>query len=174
MQRRPVGTVYLLKRAELAVRSCMDVALMAFGLTPAQFLLLFRLRHHAELSGAALARDVGVRPQSIVGLIRPLERAGLLVRKPSPVHGRVLQMRLTAAGRKRLQQAIRVAARIESELLADLGAREIAALQEALTRLRSRAETHPLHPGSIRSRAERLMREQMAVTHRRSSKRGVS
>lgn len=36
MHKRPVGTVWLLKRAELAVRSCMDVALAEFDLTPAQ------------------------------------------------------------------------------------------------------------------------------------------
>src|SRR5258708_38029989 len=109
MYKRPVGTSYLLKRAELAVRGCMDVALAEFDLTPAQFLMLFRLRDHSELSGAALARDIGVRPQSIIGLIRPLERKGLLEREPSPEHQRVLHMRLTPAGKRLLADAMRVA-----------------------------------------------------------------
>jgi DNA-binding MarR family transcriptional regulator len=166
MYRRPVGTIYLLKRAEVAVRSCMDVALMEYDLTPAQFLMLFRLRDHAELSSAALARHIGVRPQSVIGLIRPLERKGLLEREPSPTHQRVLHLRLTAAGKKLLAEAIRVAARIESELLADLDDRQVGALQDALTKLWGCAERHALHPGSIRAKAEKLMREHLAVTQR--------
>jgi len=168
MYRRPVGTIYLLKRAEVAVRGCMDVALVEFDLTPAQFLMLFRLRDHAELSSAALARDIGVRPQSIIGLLRPLERKGLLQREPSPAHQRVLDIRLTGAGKKLLADAMRVASRIESELLADLDDRQVTVFQDALTKLWNRAERHSLHPGSIRAKAEKLMREHLAVTQRRA------
>jgi DNA-binding MarR family transcriptional regulator len=167
MFKRPVGTIYLLKRAEVAVRGCMEVALAEFDLTPAQFLMLFRLRDHAELSGAALARDIGVRPQSVIGLIQPLERKGLLEREPSPSHQRVLHMRLTPAGKKLLSEAIRVAARIESELLGELDDRQTNALQDALTKIWSSAESHSFHPGSIRAKAQKLMREHLAVTQRR-------
>jgi DNA-binding MarR family transcriptional regulator len=69
-----VGTIYLLKRAELAVRACMEVALSQFGLTPAQFLMLYRLRDSHAPSAADLARDLHVRPQSMIEIIRPLER----------------------------------------------------------------------------------------------------
>ena len=72
-----LGTVYLLKRAELAVRSCVEAALAPFRLTPTQFLLLLRLEDSGGMSSAELARAAGVRPQSIVDLIGPLEREGL-------------------------------------------------------------------------------------------------
>jgi DNA-binding MarR family transcriptional regulator len=170
MYKRPVGTIYLLKRAELAVRGCIEVALAQFDLTPAQFLMLFRLRDHSELSGAALARDIGVRPQSIIGLIRPLERKGFIEREPSPAHRRVLHMRLTPAGKKLLTEALRVAARVEGELLKDMDDRQLNALQDGLTKLWSRAESHDLHPGSIRARAEELMREHIAGTQRRGAR----
>jgi hypothetical protein len=61
MHESPAGTIYVLKRAELAVRSCVD-ALAEFALTPTQFLLLYRLRDVHEVSAAALARELGVRP----------------------------------------------------------------------------------------------------------------
>jgi DNA-binding MarR family transcriptional regulator len=169
VHRRPIGTVYLLKRAELAVRSCMEVALAEFELTPAQFLMLFRMRDSADVSAADLARDIGVRPQSLIGLIAPLERAGVLEREPSPRHRRILQMRLTAEGKKLVADAMRVAARIEGELLATLDETRVAALQEALTVLRDRAAAHDLHPGSIRARAEQIMRAQLGSRRRRSS-----
>jgi DNA-binding MarR family transcriptional regulator len=167
MYKRPVGTIYLLKRAELAVRSCMEVALAQFDLTPAQFLMLFRLRDHAELSGAALARELGIRPQSIVDLTGPLERNGFLERSPSKQHGRVLHLRLTSAGKKLLADALRVAARVESELLEDVQDEALSALQEGLSKLWSRAESHELHPGSIRARAQQLMRDHLALKQRR-------
>ena len=170
MYKRPVGTIYLVKRVELAVRSCMEVALAEFGLTPAQLLMLFRMRDHGELSSAALARDIGVRPQSMIGLIRPLERKGFLEREPSPEHQRVLHMRLTPEGKKLVANALRVAGRIESDLLADLSDKEIAALQDALTKIWQRAERHELHPGSIRAKAERFLRERLATTQRRGSR----
>jgi DNA-binding MarR family transcriptional regulator len=170
MYKRPVGTIYLLKRAELAVRGCVEVALTQFDLTPAQFLMLFRLRDHSELSGAALARDIGVRPQSIIGLIRPLERKGFIEREPSPAHRRILDMRLTPSGKKLLAEALRVAARVEGELLKDLDDKQLNALQDGLTKLWSRAESHDLHPGSIRARAEELMREHIALAQRRGGR----
>jgi len=168
--KRPVGTIYLLKRTELAVRGCMDVALAAFDLTPSQFLMLFRLRDHSELSGAALARDIGVRPQSIIGLIQPLERKGLLEREPSPKPQRILHMRLTVAGKRLLAEAMRTASRIEGDMLADLDNKQVTALQDALTKLWGRAESHDLHPGSIRAKAEALMREHLAATQRRGTR----
>jgi DNA-binding MarR family transcriptional regulator len=170
MYKRPVGTIYLVKRVELAVRSCMEVALKEFDLTPAQLLMLFRLRDHAELSSAALARDIGVRPQSMIGFIRPLERKGLLEREPSPRHQRVLHMRLTPTGKKLVVSALRVAARIEAELLVDLDDKQISALQDALAKIWQRAEAHELHPVSIRAKAERFVRERLATTQRRGAR----
>jgi len=165
---RSVGTVYLLKRAELAVRSCMEVALAEFDLTPTQFLMLFHLRERHEVSAAALAREVGVRPQSVIEILAPLERKRLVKREASPTHGRILHTRLTAAGQKLLTVALRVAARIEAELLADLNDSQLSTLQEALSKLWARAEGHEQHPGAIRAKAERLMRAQLAVRQRRS------
>src|ERR1700754_4003885 len=89
MAKSPLGTVYLLKQAEVAVRSCVEVAVTEFELTPAQFFALTRLKDASELSAAALAREIGVRPQSMLEIIGPLERRGLLQREASPAHRRV-------------------------------------------------------------------------------------
>ena len=167
MPKPSVGTVYLLKRAELAVRSCIEVALAQFDLTPAQFLLMVRLRDRSKLSAAALARDIGVRPQSIIGLTGPLERHGLLEREPSVAHRRILHIRLTASGRKLLAEASAVAGQLEEEPLSGLSAAQLSQLQESLTLLRESAESHVLHPGCIRARAEEIMRAHLATGRRR-------
>lgn len=139
MAKSPLGTVYLLKRAEVAVRSRVEVAMTKFDLTPAQFFALIRLKDASELSAAALAREIGVRPQSMLEIISPLERRGLLQREPSPEHQRTLHMRLTASGRKVLAQAIKVAAKLEAELLSPLSTRQLAVFQECLVTLRDKA-----------------------------------
>jgi DNA-binding MarR family transcriptional regulator len=169
MYKRPVGTIYLLKRAELAVRGCMEVALAEFDLTPAQFLVLFRMRDRTDFSAAALAREIGVRPQTLITLIAPLERRGILEREPSPAHRRVLHNRLTPAGKKLLASALRVAGQVESELLANIDDRKLTILQEVLTSLWERAEAHELHPVAIRAKAEEMMRAHL-VARRRGSR----
>jgi DNA-binding MarR family transcriptional regulator len=164
--------VYLLKRAELAVRSCSEVALHEFDLTPAQFLMLFRLQDRTDLSMADLARDIGVRPQSIIGFVAALERRGVLVRRPSPAHRRVLHLRLTVAGRRLLSDATRVAARVEAELLGGLSATHLAALRTGLLHVWERAERHAMHPRQAQARDEVVLHSLLAGVQQRAPVRG--
>jgi len=126
----------------LAVRSCAEAALTPFRLTPTQFLLLYRVQESAGASSAELARAIGVRPQSIVDLIGPLEREGLIKRREAPEHRRILRITLTAAGKRLLAQAIPVARQLEEELLSNLSPQEAAQLQGGLTKLLANAQAH--------------------------------
>jgi DNA-binding MarR family transcriptional regulator len=162
------GTVYLLKRAELAVRSCVEIALAPFRLTPTQFLVLVRLGHSNGLSSAELARATGVRPQSMVELIGPLERAGLIKRRKAPEHQRILRISLSAAGEQLLVRALPMANQLEKELLADLSGPELARLREGLRKLLANAEAHETHPVVRRSAAAAVMREAIARPWRKA------
>jgi DNA-binding MarR family transcriptional regulator len=154
----PVSTTYLLKRTELAVRACIEVALLQFDLTPNQFLMLVRLDYEGGQSSAQLARALGIRPQSITETITPLELEGLIQRQESPEHRRILQITLTAAGRHLLGQAKKVARRLEQELLAALAPEELSVLRTALEKLRASAEQHETHPVVRRKEAAQLGR----------------
>jgi DNA-binding MarR family transcriptional regulator len=163
-----VGTVDLLKRAELAVRGCAEALLVPFGLTPAQFLVLFRLKHAtSHVSSADLARAAGIRPQSVVDLIGPLERRGLITRREAPEHRRILRITLSAAGEQLFARALPAAAQLEKQLLANLTATELAGLRNGLRKLLANAEAHESHPAMRRSAAAATIRSEMA---RRSSK----
>ncbi len=157
-----IGTVYLLKRAELAVRSCVEVALAPFRLTPTQFLVLVRLRHTKGVSSAELAREIGVRPQSMVDLIGPLERDGLIRRRQDPRHRRILRIHLSSAGEQLVARALGVTGQLEKELFADLSAPDLARLRQGLTKLLANAEAHETHPLVRRSAAIAAMREAIA------------
>jgi DNA-binding MarR family transcriptional regulator len=162
VKKDPPGTIYLLKRVELAIRGCAEVALAPFGLTPTQFLILFRLKYSEGTSSAELARATGVRPQSIVDIIRPLERDGLIKRREAPEHKRILRITLTAAGEQLLARSIPMAAQLEQELLSELSSQELKRLRESLTKLLSSAEAHDTHPGVRRAAAATAMRAEIA------------
>jgi len=152
VQEAPVGTIYLLKRAELAVRSCMEGCLARFGLTPTQFLMLFRLRDSHDMSAADLARAMGVRPQSITEIIGPLERKKLLKRSASPGNRRILYTHLTPEAHTLLARALRAAESVEAELFAHVNGDEMARMQKFLDSLRQHAENHELHANFKRAR----------------------
>jgi DNA-binding MarR family transcriptional regulator len=156
-----VGMIYLLKRAELAVRSCAEAALVPFRLTPTQFLLLHRLQESTGVSSAELARAIGVRPQSIVDLIGPLEQEGLIKRREAPEHRRILRITLSAAGKRLLAQALPVARQLEEELLRNLNTQETAHLRGGLTKLLANAQAHETHQRVVR-RSAASMREGVA------------
>ena len=154
----PVGIVYLLKRTELAVRSCAEALLNPFDLTPAQFLVLFQLKQATGVSSADLARAVGISPQSIVELIAPLERKGLIRRRQDPEHGRILRTTLTAAGERLLARAWPGAVGLERELMANLTVAELSSLHRSLTKLLANAEGHESHPAVRRTTATAMAR----------------
>lgn len=134
------STIYLLKRAELAVRGCVEEALTPFGLTPTQFLVLLRLKSSEGLSGAELARATGVRPQSITDVIGPLERDGLITRKEAPEHKRILRITLSPAGEQLLTRASPVTQRLEQDLLGNLDTQELERLRRALKQILTNSE----------------------------------
>ena len=134
------GTIFLLKRAELAVRGCVETALLQAGLTPTQFHVLLLLERNPGISAAQVARSVGIRPQSVNDSLGPLERKGLLLRKPSAAHRRVLEIRLSAAGVRLLARTLPIVSRLEDELLAGFPDPALKTLQDTLERVRATAE----------------------------------
>ena len=163
------GVVYLLKRTVLAVGYCAETTLAHFGLTPAQFLILFRLKEEKDISSAELARNLGVRPQTIVDLIVPLEREGLIKRRQAAEHRRILRMALTARGEELLGRALPAARQLEEELLSNLSESQVLQLRAGLTELLATAQAHDTHPLARRSAESAGKKSDEAVPTGRSA-----
>jgi DNA-binding MarR family transcriptional regulator len=146
MAETPISTIYLLKRAELAVRGCVEVALGAVDLTPSQYFTLFLVKCGEATSSAELARSMGVLPQSMSELIAPLEKGGAIVRRPDPDNNRILRIELTAAGERLFAKGTEAAIQIEKELLEGLDTRDLGAANRFLGALTTKAERHSFHP----------------------------
>ena len=87
------------------------------GLTPAQHQLLLAVQGHSLDRGPTIgevARSLTLRHNSAVGLVDRAEGAGLVRRVPDPADHRIVRLRLTRLGSRRLE-------RLSALHLAELG-----------------------------------------------------
>ena len=113
---------YLLRQAQGATRLAMERSLAELGVTSPQFVVLTMLKAYPGLSGADLARVAMLTPQTVGVIIRNLERDGAIRKTPHPVHGRMLQWKVTPRGATLLAKCRRHAQAIERRLVAGLSA----------------------------------------------------
>ncbi len=123
-----------IKRTEQALMAAKSTALRSAELTVAQYAALFALAGSPGISGAALARTCLVTPQAMAAVLKTLEERGLVSREPHPWHQKMLETRLTEAGRKALGLADEQAVGIERRLADEFTPEEREALRSLLAR----------------------------------------
>lgn len=96
-------------------------ALGPLGITVPQYSTLLAVKHLEPSSAAQLARTGLGTPQSIATMLSSLEGKGLVSRRPSPMHQKLIEVRLTALGTKTIDEADELAAGIETELREAIG-----------------------------------------------------
>ncbi len=126
---------YLLRQASLAWRARMEHALVEFAVTPPQFAALTMIGAYPGLSSADLARLSMLTPATVEGIVANLKRAGAATARPQPVHGRILQLALTAKGKALLARCKRRVAALEARLAEDLSPAEDNAVRQWLARV---------------------------------------
>ena len=169
MSELPTSPVYLLKRAELAVRGCVESALGEVAVTPSQYFVLFLVKTGEATSSAELARATGVLPQSMTELIALLEKRALITRTPDTGNNRILRIELTAAGERLYGKATELAIRLERELFESFERGEVDALNALFARLIASAEQHSHHP-----KLRRLGRADARPSPARRASRGAA
>ena len=103
-------------RTQRAIERAVDAWLAPLQLPTPVFRILRQLAHEPGQSAADLARRLGLAPQSIALAIDQAERAGLIERRPHPVHGRVRQLYPTEDGHAAYRGAAEVIGRLEDQL----------------------------------------------------------
>jgi DNA-binding MarR family transcriptional regulator len=110
---------YQLKRAQHVLRIQMDNALREVELTTPQYAALSAIEATPGLSGNKIARRCFVTPQTMNLILANLESAGLIMRRPHPEYGRILQAYLTPIGESRLRESHHKIVAIEERMVAD-------------------------------------------------------
>ncbi len=91
------ATLGMLKR-RLRERASLD------DLTPSQTDVLRWLHHHDQATVSRLARECGLRPQSMATIVATLQARGLVAGASDPQDGRQVLIRLTPLCRDRISQ----------------------------------------------------------------------
>jgi DNA-binding MarR family transcriptional regulator len=114
-----------LTRASAALGRRFDGRLGAYhGISFADLAILLQLSRAPDgrLRRVDLADQVGLTASAVTRALLPLEKIGLVSRKPDPHDARVGYATLTAAGRRLLEDAIESAESIAEEIAPDAGA----------------------------------------------------
>ncbi len=132
--RGPDGRVgYLLRQAQHTLRAAMYQPLAEIGITAAQYSVLSVADAEPGLSGAELARDTMLTPQSVNAIVVHLERAGLLERCADARDQRLRRIYVSQSGREVLAVARPAVWAVEQRMVASLTGAEQATFRRHLT-----------------------------------------
>jgi DNA-binding MarR family transcriptional regulator len=138
---------YLLKEASSALRAAMEDVLRPLGMNITHYSCLELLAQRPGLSNSELARGAFVTRQSMNVLLQSLERDGTVTRSSGEAAGRVIPVRLTTQGHRRLEKASAAVRTIEDRMLTGLTdterTRTFEALQQMTRSLRSTTTPDP-------------------------------
>lgn len=133
LTRAPTDSVaYLLRSLQHALLQSLDEVLRPQGLTLIQFGVLSSLKWAPGRSSADLARSRFVTPQTMNEVIAGLAKAKLVTRRPHPDGGRVLQVRLTAAGEAIVERCSAAVRDLERRMLEGMPVADQRKLRELL------------------------------------------
>ncbi len=131
-----------LRKVTRRVSQIYDRSLESSGLTVTQYALLAHLASFDGISIGALAGKMVMDPTSLTRTLRPLERQGLVVLKPSRSDRRMRLLHLTSAGRRAFDQAKPYWARTQRFIESAIGELETPALHAALDRVLEKLANH--------------------------------
>jgi DNA-binding MarR family transcriptional regulator len=129
-----------LRRLDRAWTAVAEQLLSEEGATLAQYSVMTALSGSSPLSGAELARRLGVTAPTMSGLLANLSKRGLVNREQHPSGGRAVLAKLTPAGRALLKRCHKHIDAVEAQFLAEVTPTEFRAVEDVLLRWAMRFE----------------------------------
>jgi DNA-binding MarR family transcriptional regulator len=138
------GAAYvLLLRVASDMLAATDEYLAEFKLSQGRFIVMFLLYRAMEISQnpCGLAEKAGVTRATMTGLLDGLEREGYIVRETAAADRRMLEVRLTAKGKKFMDGVMPGFFRLIRQRMVGLSVAEKEQMIEILTKLGATAES---------------------------------
>ena len=123
---------HALKHVSRLFQSELRYRLAQHGVSEAEYMTLFALRRLPNMSSADLARWTGVSAQSANQVLKALIDAGLVERRSSSSHGRILEARLTRKGHRVIAACEEEADSVEQLMCSGMAPGEIDQFEELL------------------------------------------
>jgi DNA-binding MarR family transcriptional regulator len=118
--------IWLLSRAQRRVMAQADASLAKLGLTSTQAGALFCVGSEDDITINELADQLDLAQSAASGLAQRLETAGFVERSADPRDGRSIRLALTKLGRKRREEALKIAHAGNAALCAGFSTSEVA------------------------------------------------
>ena len=119
---------YNARRAALAVISVFLQRMAPYGLRPVDFSVLSVIAHNPGVTSRQICAALDILPPNLVGMIKSLEKRGLVERRPHPTDRRAQGLHLTPGGQTLQSGAESTAYALESEVASRLSATELQTL----------------------------------------------
>lgn len=100
------------------IRNHFNQKLSEYGVTPAQFKVLFQLSEHIELLQSDLQNKLFIKPSTMNGIIESMLKNNLIEKKESLVDRRSKTISLTGEGKQLEQKLWNVVGQLEEEAMA--------------------------------------------------------
>ncbi len=125
-------TMYFVKQLEMLLRSRMEPIARSVSITIPQYTVLSILSARPGLSSAELARSTFVSAQAANELVNGLYGRGLILRRPSPEHAKILRLRLSKKGEDLLASCAEGMQELEAVMLGALRGDDAHAFHDGL------------------------------------------
>lgn len=129
---------YNARRAALAVIGVFLQRMAPYGLRPVDFSVLTLIAHNPGITSRQVCAALDILPPNLVGMIKSLDKRGLIERRPHPTDRRAQGLHLSPAGRKLQKDAQATATKLERDVASRLSEQELDLLKELLQRVYSR------------------------------------
>lgn len=123
---------YNARRAALAVISVFLQRMEPFGLRPVDFSVLTLIAHNPGITSRQICTALDILPPNLVGMIKSLEKRGLVERRPHPTDRRAQGLHVSAAGKRLQREAQSTATQLEQDVSKALTADELQTLNALL------------------------------------------
>ena len=129
---------YNARRAALAVIGVFLQRMAPYGLRPVDFSVLTLIAHNPGITSRQICAALDILPPNLVGMIKSLDKRGLIERWPHPTDRRAQGLHLSPSGRKLQKDAQATATKLERDVASRLSEQELDLLKELLQRVYSK------------------------------------
>lgn len=131
------SVAYLVASLRTRIFKAVDIEMGRLGFTAAQWTILRHLATSEPPTAAELCRLMNYDTGSMTRMLTRLERKGVVARIPSEQDRRVIQLKLTPAGRKLYPKLLDVVIRVLNHLTHGMTLAEVQHLSQQLMRMRN-------------------------------------
>lgn len=126
---------YNARRAALTVIAVFLRQMEPFGLRPVDFSVLTLIAHNPGVTSRQICAALDILPPNLVGMIKSLQKRGLIMRKPHPTDRRAVGLHLTAEGKRLQAEAQATASVLEQNVAGTITTDELATLNHLLRKI---------------------------------------